>query len=73
MQEEFTIAVTGDSIINRRISVHQEERFLSLIKVIRDVDVAYTHLETLIHDYEGPELYAAADAGWIWMRFKRPA
>ena len=71
MQKEFTIAVTGDAIINRRISVHTEERFLSLIKVIRDADVAYTHLETLIHDYEGPEIYPAAEGGWTWMRSPR--
>src|SRR4030042_4721650 len=64
----FTIAVTGDSIINRRVSVYSEERFLSLVKIIRDADVAYTHLEMLIHDYEGPELYPAAEAGWTWMR-----
>lgn len=71
MQKEFTVAVTGDSIFNRRMSVHTEERFLSLIKVIRDADVAYTHLETLIHDYEGPEIYPAAEAGWTWMRSPR--
>ncbi|MFC2002025.1 CapA family protein [Chloroflexota bacterium] len=71
MQQEFTIAVTGDSIINRRISVNTEDRFLSLVKVIRDADVAYTHLETLIHDYEGSELYPAAEAGWTWMRSPR--
>jgi len=33
--------------------------------------VAYTHLETLIHDYEGPEIYPAAEAGWTWMRSPR--
>jgi len=67
MQKGFTIAVTGDTIINRRISVHREERFLSLIKIIRETDVAFTHLETLIHDYEGSEIYPAAEAGWTWM------
>lgn len=71
MREGITIAVTGDSIINRRISVYTEERFLSLVKVICDADVAYTHLETLIHDYEGPEIYPAAEAGWTWMRSPR--
>ena len=68
MQTDFTIAVTGDSIITRRVSVCSEEGFLSLVKVIRDADVAYTHLETLIHDYEGPELYPAAEGGWNWGR-----
>ncbi|MFC1982238.1 CapA family protein [Chloroflexota bacterium] len=68
MHNDFTLAVTGDAIINRRISVHTEERFLSLIRIIRDVDVGYTHLEGLIHDYEGPELYPAALSGWTAMR-----
>jgi poly-gamma-glutamate synthesis protein (capsule biosynthesis protein) len=71
MPDEFKIAVTGDAIINRKISICREERFLSLIKVIQDADVAYTHLETLIHDYEGPEIYPAAEAGWTWMRSPR--
>ena len=71
MQEEFRIAVTGDSIINRRISICHEEKFLSLITVIRSADVAYTHFESLVHDYEGPEIYPAAEAGWTWMRSPR--
>ena len=71
MKKDITMAVTGDCIINRRISVHTEERFLSMINVIRDADVAYTHLETLIHDYEGPEIYPAAEAGFTWMRSPR--
>lgn len=71
MEKEVTIAVTGDTILNRRVSVLTEERFLSLVRVISNADVAYTHLETLIHDYEGPEIYPAAEAGWTWMRSPR--
>jgi poly-gamma-glutamate capsule biosynthesis protein CapA/YwtB (metallophosphatase superfamily) len=71
VKEGFTIAVAGDSIINRRVSVFSEERFLSMVKVIRDADLAYTHLETLIHDYEGPETFPAAEGGWAWMRSPR--
>ena len=68
MQGEFSIAITGDTIINRRVSTITEERFLSLIKVIRDADLAYTQLETLIHDYDGPETYPSAEGGGNWMR-----
>ena len=71
MQSDFTLAVTGDSIINRRISVQTEDKFLSLINVIRDADVAYTHLETLIHDYDGPEVYPAAESPATWHRAPR--
>lgn len=71
MTANFSVAVTGDAIINRRISVLTDERFLSMIKILRDADCAYTHLETLIHDYDGPEVYPAANAGWTWMRSPR--
>ena len=43
----------------------------SLIKVIHEADVAYTHLETVIHDYDGPEVYPAAESGWTWLRSPR--
>jgi len=67
METRFSIAVTCDSIINRRISVLTDERFVSMIKILQDADVAYTHLETLIHDYEGPELYPTADIGTLYL------
>jgi len=67
----FKIAVTGDSIINRRISVQQDPGFLSLVNVLRNADVSYTHFESNIHDYDGPEVYPAAEAGWTWMRSPR--
>ncbi|MBI2858420.1 MAG: CapA family protein [Chloroflexi bacterium] len=71
MKEEFTLALTGDAVINRRLSVHTEEGFLALMKIIRDADVGYVHLEELIHDYDGPELYPAAESGGRWVRAPR--
>jgi len=71
MRSEFTIAITGDTMMARRVSVSSEERFLSLVNILRNADVAYTHLETLIHDYEGPEVYPAAEGGFTWMRSPR--
>ena len=57
MEKHFTLAVTGDTVIDRGLSVCSDERFFSVVKIIRDADAAYTHLETVIHDYEGSELY----------------
>ncbi len=71
MKTEITFAVTGESIINRRISVFADEKFLALLKIIRGADVAYTHLESVIHDYDGPEVYPAAESGNNWMRSPR--
>ena len=68
MSNTCKIAITGDAIITRRISVCTEKAFLDLINIIRESDIAYTNLETLIHDYDGPEVYPAAEAGWTSMR-----
>ncbi|MBI4333012.1 MAG: CapA family protein [Chloroflexi bacterium] len=71
MKTEITIAVAGESIISRRISVLTDDRFLSIIKILREADVRFTHLETLIHDYDGPEVYPGAEGGNTWMRSPR--
>ena len=64
----INVSLSGDSIISKKISVCREENFLKLIDVIREADVAYTHLETNILNYSDPEVYPAAEAGWTWMR-----
>jgi poly-gamma-glutamate synthesis protein (capsule biosynthesis protein) len=60
----LTLASTGDSLITRRLSTNTEEEFLSVIELIRGADVAFTNLETTIHDYRG---YPAAQSGGAWM------
>ena len=61
----FTMALTGDAIITRRLSAYSEPWFLALIQLIRDADVAFTNLEVLFHDYEP---YPAHESGGTWMR-----
>lgn len=60
-----TFALTGDSIITQRISVHSEPEFTKLIEGIRAADVAFTNLEMLFHDYEAPP---APQSGGTYMR-----
>lgn len=57
-------ALTGDSIITRRLSVYDEPDFLRLIEMIRRADVAFTNLEMLLHNYEGSP---AAQSGGTYM------
>lgn len=64
----FSLALSGDAIINRRISTCQDPGFRKLVDIFRSSDVSITHLETLIHDFDGPETYPAAEAGGTWMR-----
>ncbi len=63
--EEFTMALTGDSIITRRLSVYEEPEFLQMIELLRSADMAFTNLEMLFHDYEP---YPMAESGGTWMR-----
>ena len=63
--ESFTMALTGDSIITRKLSVYEEPEFLQMIELIRSADMAFTNLEMLFHDYEP---YPMAESGGTWMR-----
>ena len=61
----FTMALTGDSIITRRLSVYEEPEFLRMIDLIRSADAAFTNLEMLFHDYEA---YPMNQSGGTYMR-----
>jgi poly-gamma-glutamate capsule biosynthesis protein CapA/YwtB (metallophosphatase superfamily) len=61
----FSFALTGDTIISRRLSVYREPEFLALIDLLRGADVAFTNLEVLFHDYEP---YPMSEAGGTYMR-----
>lgn len=63
--EPFTMALTGDSIVNRKLSVYDEPEYLAMIELLRSADVAFTNLETVLHDYEP---WAMAESGGTWMR-----
>jgi poly-gamma-glutamate synthesis protein (capsule biosynthesis protein) len=63
--QEMTVALTGDAIITRRLSVYDEPDFLRMIELIRDADAAFTNLEVLFHDYEP---HPAHQSGGTWMR-----
>lgn len=60
-----SFALTGDSIITRKLSVYQEPEFTKLIDLIRGADVGFTNLEMLFHDYEP---YPMNESGGTWMR-----
>jgi poly-gamma-glutamate capsule biosynthesis protein CapA/YwtB (metallophosphatase superfamily) len=61
----YTMALTGDAIITRRLSPYREPAFLRLVELIRGADVAFTNLEVLFHDYEP---YPMHSSGGTYMR-----
>jgi poly-gamma-glutamate capsule biosynthesis protein CapA/YwtB (metallophosphatase superfamily) len=66
---EFSLALTGDSIITRKLAGYQEPQFLKMIELIRGADAAFTNLEMLFHDYES---YPMNESGGTWMRADPP-
>jgi poly-gamma-glutamate synthesis protein (capsule biosynthesis protein) len=61
----LTMALTGDAIITRKLSVYQEPEFLKMIDLLRGADMAFTNLEMLFHDYEP---YPMNQSGGTYMR-----
>ncbi len=62
---DFTLALVGDAIITRKLSVYTEPAFTRVIDLIRNADAAFVNLELLFHDYEP---YPAAASGGTYMR-----
>lgn len=49
---EMVLVLTGDSIINRRLSTINKPDVDKMFDVIRKADAAYTNFESLVHDFE---------------------
>jgi poly-gamma-glutamate capsule biosynthesis protein CapA/YwtB (metallophosphatase superfamily) len=61
----MTMALTGDSLITMKLSVHTDQPFLKVIDLIRGADMAFTNFEMLLHDYEP---YPSTQSGGTYMR-----
>jgi hypothetical protein len=59
----FTMALTGDSLITMKLSVHTDPAFVKMVDLIRGADAAFTNLEMLLHDYEP---YPSTQSGGTW-------
>lgn len=47
-----TIALGGDTMLTRRLTPFQEERFLALREILRGADAAFVNLEGTVHDWD---------------------
>jgi poly-gamma-glutamate synthesis protein (capsule biosynthesis protein) len=55
---DLSIALTGDALIHRALSMFREPDFLAIRDILRTADVAVTNIETMFHDYESAPSYA---------------
>lgn len=63
-KDEAVFVLTGDSIINRRLSTLSAPGADDMFGLIRGADVAFTNFETLIHDFTLP---GAQQSGGTYM------
>ncbi|HEY6254165.1 MAG TPA: CapA family protein [Xanthobacteraceae bacterium] len=49
---DFSIALGGDCMLTRRLSVHDEPAFLGLAKVFRGCDAGFVNLETVVRRFD---------------------
>jgi poly-gamma-glutamate synthesis protein (capsule biosynthesis protein) len=48
----FTIALAGDTMLTRKLTPFQEERFLKLREILRRADAAFANLEGTVHTWD---------------------
>jgi poly-gamma-glutamate capsule biosynthesis protein CapA/YwtB (metallophosphatase superfamily) len=48
----FTIALAGDTMLTRKLTPFNEERFLSLREILRGADAAFANLEGTVHTWD---------------------
>jgi len=64
---EITLALAGDAIITRRLSVFHEPEFLALRELVQGATAAFVNLEILFHNWE-EDIIPAAQSGGTYMQ-----
>jgi poly-gamma-glutamate synthesis protein (capsule biosynthesis protein) len=64
----YRLALTGDVIMNSRVSVCRDPDVLAVVGLLRAADVTHAHLEIPLHDFGGRDTFAAAEGALSWMR-----
>lgn len=65
LAQDFTLTLTGDSIITQRLSVYEQDpKFMAVVNAVREGDARFTNLEILFHNYEAPP---SAQSGGTWL------
>ena len=49
---QILMALTGESLITRRLSSFREPQFLKLVQMLRDADISFTNAECVFQEYE---------------------
>ena len=64
----YTVALTGDVIMNTRVSTCRDPEVVSVLQLLRSADVTHAHLEVPLHDFGADDVFPAAEGALSWMR-----
>jgi hypothetical protein len=67
----YRLALTGDVIMNSRVSACRDADVLAAVEVLRGADVTHAHLEIPLHDFGGAGIFGAAEGALAWYRGPR--
>lgn len=68
MRPTYRLAVTGDVILNTRVSTCRDPEVLAATALLREADVTHAHLEIPLHDHDRPDAFGAAEGALAWYR-----
>jgi Bacterial capsule synthesis protein PGA_cap len=68
MSGTYRLALTGDVIMNTRVSTCGDPDVLSAVEVLRTADVTHAHLEIPLHDFDDAGIFGAAEGALAWYR-----
>jgi Bacterial capsule synthesis protein PGA_cap len=62
------LALTGDVIMNTRVSACRDPGVLAAVDLLRSADVTHAHLEIPLHDFDAADIFGAAEGALAWYR-----
>jgi len=68
MTDTYRLALTGDVILNTRVSTCADPDVLAAVEVLRSADVTHAHLEIPLHDFDQAGIFGAAEGALAWYR-----
>ncbi|MCU1486530.1 MAG: hypothetical protein JWN67_3276 [Actinomycetia bacterium] len=63
----YRVALTGDAILNTRVSSCADREVLDVLDLLRGADVAYGHVEIPLHDFATDDTFPSAEGALSWM------
>jgi capsule synthesis protein PGA_cap len=68
MTGAYHLALTGDVIMNTRVSACRDLDVLAAVDLLRAADVTHAHLEIPLHDFDRDDIFGAAEGAMAWYR-----